>query len=226
MARPVEKEDWQIIAAGEAIEREAGGKPVRPTVIRDRIGGGNTARIRQVWDDHLADRAQEAARADDPDSVLPPALHEFYLADQEAQQQASSRRFMTIYRTIEKEIAARFAPERSALMTELETARAALRESDDLNDRLTEQLRAVEHRVQHAQADGAEQQRRADRLEGQLAAADQVIAMANEAAAQARADQVAARTEFAAMTERAIQAEAELKARASHGKPSGVPPQR
>lgn len=50
--RPVEFSDEAIIQAGQAL-RQAG-RNVTGFALRQKIGGGNPARLRQVWDDHLA----------------------------------------------------------------------------------------------------------------------------------------------------------------------------
>lgn len=50
--RPVEFSDEAIIQAGQAL-RQAG-RNVTGFALRQKIGGGNPNRLRQVWDDHLA----------------------------------------------------------------------------------------------------------------------------------------------------------------------------
>jgi colicin import membrane protein len=53
--RPAEYTAEEIIAAGEAIR--AVGRNVTGFALRQRVGGGNPSRLRQVWDEHLADKA-------------------------------------------------------------------------------------------------------------------------------------------------------------------------
>ena len=50
--RPVEFSDEAIIQAG--LELRQAGRNVTGFALRQKIGGGNPARLRQVWDDHLA----------------------------------------------------------------------------------------------------------------------------------------------------------------------------
>ena len=52
--RPAEYTPEEIIAAGEDIL--AAGRNVTGFAIRQRIGGGSPARLRQVWDEHLASK--------------------------------------------------------------------------------------------------------------------------------------------------------------------------
>lgn len=49
--RPVEFSDEAIIQAG--LELRQAGRNVTGFALRQKIGGGNPARLRQVWDDHL-----------------------------------------------------------------------------------------------------------------------------------------------------------------------------
>lgn len=66
--RPVEYTDDQIIAAGEALM--ASGRSVTGFAIRQRIGGGNVNRLKQVWDEYLASKsAKEADVVDLPVEV-------------------------------------------------------------------------------------------------------------------------------------------------------------
>ena len=50
--RPAEYTTEEIIAAGEAIR--AVGRNVTGFALRQRVGGGNPARLHQVWEEHLA----------------------------------------------------------------------------------------------------------------------------------------------------------------------------
>ena len=49
--RPAEFTQEQIIQAGQ--ELQAAGRNVTGFALRQRVGGGNPVRLRQVWDEHL-----------------------------------------------------------------------------------------------------------------------------------------------------------------------------
>ena len=50
--RPAEYTTEEIIAAGETIQ--AAGRNVTGFALRQKVGGGNPSRLRQVWEEHLA----------------------------------------------------------------------------------------------------------------------------------------------------------------------------
>ncbi|SFL55674.1 DNA-binding protein [Azotobacter beijerinckii] len=50
--RPAEFTLEEIVQAGEALQ--AAGRNVTGFALRQRVGGGNPNRLKQVWDDHLA----------------------------------------------------------------------------------------------------------------------------------------------------------------------------
>lgn len=64
--RNVEFTDEQIIDAGEALQ--ADGVTITSFSLRNRVGGGNPARLKKVWDDYVATRGalqvQETAELD------------------------------------------------------------------------------------------------------------------------------------------------------------------
>jgi len=64
--RPAEFTTDEIIAAGEALQ--AAGRNVTGFALRQKIGGGNPNRLKQVWDEHLASKT--AAQAE-PVAELP-----------------------------------------------------------------------------------------------------------------------------------------------------------
>ena len=67
--RPVEFSDEAIIQAGQAL-RQAG-RNVTGFALRQKIGGGNPTRLRQVWDDHLASLTEAPTQ---PAAELPTEL--------------------------------------------------------------------------------------------------------------------------------------------------------
>lgn len=64
--RPAEFPSEDIIAAGNALL--VAGRPITGFAIRQKIGGGNPNRLKQVWDEHVA--SQTAAKAE-PVAELP-----------------------------------------------------------------------------------------------------------------------------------------------------------
>ena len=68
--RPVEFSDEAIIQAGQAL-RQAG-RNITGFALRQKIGGGNPNRLRQVWDDHLA--SLNTAAPTQPVAELPTEL--------------------------------------------------------------------------------------------------------------------------------------------------------
>ncbi|MDD5388975.1 MAG: DNA-binding protein [Gallionellaceae bacterium] len=64
--RPVEFTPEEIIAAGEALQ--VAGRNVTGFALRQRVGGGNPNRLKQVWDEHLASKT---ATQSEPVAELP-----------------------------------------------------------------------------------------------------------------------------------------------------------
>jgi chromosome segregation ATPase len=69
--RPAEYTDEEIVAAGESIR--ATGRNVTGFALRQKVGGGNPSRLRQVWEEHLA--GEQHAQAD-PVAELPAEVAE------------------------------------------------------------------------------------------------------------------------------------------------------
>ena len=64
--RPAEFAPEQIIEAGQALQ--AAGRNVTGFAIRQKVGGGNPNRLKQVWDEHLASQSVTTA---EPVAELP-----------------------------------------------------------------------------------------------------------------------------------------------------------
>jgi DNA repair exonuclease SbcCD ATPase subunit len=64
--RPVQFEPEQIIEAGQALQ--ADGRNITGFALRNRVGGGNPARLKQVWDHYQASQAEITA---EPVAELP-----------------------------------------------------------------------------------------------------------------------------------------------------------
>lgn len=69
--RPAEFTPEEIIAAGR--ELTAAGRNVTGFALRQKVGGGNPGRLRQVWDDYLNSKAETKA---EPATELPAELAE------------------------------------------------------------------------------------------------------------------------------------------------------
>lgn len=67
--RPVEHTNESIVAAGKAIQ--ADGRNVTGFALRQVLGGGNHARLKQIWDAHLS---EQAGAATEPVVALPPEV--------------------------------------------------------------------------------------------------------------------------------------------------------
>ena len=67
--RPVEHTNDSIVAAGKAIQ--ADGRNVTGFALRQVLGGGNHARLKQIWDAHLSELAGAAS---EPVAALPPEV--------------------------------------------------------------------------------------------------------------------------------------------------------
>lgn len=64
--RPVEFSADDIIKAGRDLQ--AAGRNITGFALRQRVGGGNPSRLKQVWDEHLAGQAEQRA---EPVAELP-----------------------------------------------------------------------------------------------------------------------------------------------------------
>jgi len=69
--RPVEFTSEEIIKAGQ--ELRAAGRNITGFALRQKIGGGSPARLKQVWDEHLQSQAVTSA---EPVAELPPEVSE------------------------------------------------------------------------------------------------------------------------------------------------------
>src|SRR5574344_2731958 len=77
--RPADITSDQIIEAGQALQ--AAGRNVTGFALRQRLGGGNANRLKQLWEEHVA--SQAVARVE-PVAELPIEVAEQLKADSEA----------------------------------------------------------------------------------------------------------------------------------------------
>ncbi|TCD46931.1 DNA-binding protein [Chlorobium sp. N1] len=67
--RPVEFTTEEIVKAGQ--ELQAAGRNITGFALRQKIGGGNPSRLKQVWDEYLSSQAEVKA---EPVAELPPEV--------------------------------------------------------------------------------------------------------------------------------------------------------
>ncbi len=67
--RPVEFTTEEIVNAGQ--ELQATGRNITGFALRQKIGGGNPSRLKQVWDEYLSSQAEVTA---EPVAELPPEV--------------------------------------------------------------------------------------------------------------------------------------------------------
>lgn len=53
--RPVEFTAEQIVEAGQALQ--VAGRNITGFALRQKVGGGNPSRLKQVWDEHINSQA-------------------------------------------------------------------------------------------------------------------------------------------------------------------------
>ena len=173
--RPVEFSDEAIIQAG--LELRQAGRNVTGFALRQKIGGGNPARLRQVWDDHLA--SLNTAAPTQPVAELPTEL---------AQAVAS------LTQTVNERI--------MALVVELndQAVQAA-------NGRVQEVLRTSGEQQQQAQQELAEAATAVNELDTQLVAAQTEVETLTNQLTDSQAQLQAQAIELAQLRERLVAAE-------------------
>ena len=163
--RPVEFSDEEVIAAGEALV--AAGRNVTGFALRQKVGGGNPSRLRQVWDEHVASKSVAEA---EPVAELPVEVAEEVAAVSKALTEriaalaselndkavkAAERRVAEVIRTAgeQREQAERELADAAQTVEDLEGQLDKSREEiDDLEVRLgNAQSLAQEHAVELAQ---------------------------------------------------------------------------
>ena len=225
VVRPAEFAVDEIVTAGE--ELLAAGRNVTGFALRQKVGGGNPNRLKQVWDEHLAARHAKEA---EPVAELPVEVAEEVaqvtrsLTDRLASLavelndravKAAERRVAEVVRTAGtlREQAGRELADASQTVEDLESQLAAARtEVESLAGKLGDaQARIQDQAVEQA------------RLRERLVAAEQSAVIAADGHAQAMASALAeleelrsgseeARREMTAGRERMIALEEQLKA--------------
>lgn len=169
--RPVEFAPEEIIQAGH--ELQAAGRNITGFAIRQKIGGGNPGRLRQVWDDFLNSKTEAKAEpvtelpselAEEIDAVnkaLAGQLTQFAIAANDKAVKAAERRVADVLTSA--------AEHREQAERELVDASQAV---EDLETRLDEAVTNAEelgNRLAQAKADNQAQAVKLAQLEERLA---------------------------------------------------------
>lgn len=181
--RPAEIPPDLIIAAGE--ELRAAGRAVTGFALRQKTGGGNPARLKLVWDEHLAgDGATPAAPAPElpPEIVERIATHARWLETVAAQINADA--IAAAERRVTS-VLAESAAQREQAERELADAAQTVEDLENKLDAANTNAGALETRLAAAAAAHQEQAVELAQLRERLAAGEQ--------AAQAAAEQHAAK---------------------------------
>jgi chromosome segregation ATPase len=149
--RPVEFTAAEIVKAGQ--ELQAVGRNVTGFAIRQKIGGGNPSRLKQVWDEHLASQVEAKAEpvaelpgevAEEVGSIskeLIDRLQAFAVEINDKAVKASERRVAEVIRTTgeQREQAERELADAAATVEELEgKLDSAEQRADELEGQLAE----------------------------------------------------------------------------------------
>ncbi len=193
--RPAEFSPEEIVAAGEALV--AAGRNVTGFALRQRVGGGNPNRLKQVWDEHLA--AKNTTEAE-PVAELPVEVAE----EVAAVTKSLTERLATL--TVELNDKAVKAAERrvaEVLRTAGEQREQAERELvdaaqtvDELETRLDEsqaEVESLERRLSEAQSHGQAQAVELAQLRERLVATEQAARATADAHEAVRSELDAAR---------------------------------
>jgi chromosome segregation ATPase len=195
--RPPEVTDKAIIAAGEALQAE--GRRITGFALRQRIGGGNPARLLQVWQEHLSRSTQPPE--------LPPELADALVHVTEAAKQQLRDALSSLYSRIAADAQQKINAAEQAAKAELEAATAELERIDAERD-------AARSEVDRLRAELANAQQQAAALAARL---DACVARVD--AAEARAQQLQReRDEAIELRARAEGALAQVQSRAREGK--------
>ncbi|CUA87236.1 Plasmid replication region DNA-binding N-term [Gulbenkiania indica] len=193
--RPAEFSPEEIVAAGEALV--AAGRNVTGFALRQRVGGGNPNRLKQVWDEHLA--AKNTTEAE-PVAELPVEVAE----EVAAVTKSLTERLATL--AVELNDKAVKAAERrvaEVLRTAGEQREQAERELvdaaqtvDELETRLDEsqaEVESLERRLSEAQSHGQAQAVELAQLRERLVATEQAARATADAHEAVRSELDAAR---------------------------------
>ncbi|MFT0635581.1 DNA-binding protein, partial [Pseudomonas sihuiensis] len=188
--RPAEFTPEQIIEAGQALQ--AAGRNVTGFALRQRVGGGNPNRLKQVWDEHLA--SQSVAQAE-PVAELPVEVAEQLRVVTEALVERLSTLAIDLNDKAVKASERRVAEVVRAAGEQREQAERELADAsqtvDDLEQQLdagSERIALLEQRLVEAQSASQAQAVELAQVRERLAAVEQAAKQAAEQAAQRETD--------------------------------------
>jgi chromosome segregation ATPase len=171
--RPPEVTDEAIIRAGEALQDE--GRRITGFALRQRIGGGNPARLLQVWQQHISQSSQQPELPSDLAAAL---VHATEAAKQQLRDSLSSlysrvaadaqQKINAAEQAAKSELDAaaaeieRIEGERDAAHSEIERLRAELASAQQQAAALAARLDACTERADAAEARAQQLQRERD----------------------------------------------------------------
>ncbi|ENH0768226.1 DNA-binding protein [Escherichia coli] len=212
--RPAEFSPEEIVAAGEALV--AAGRNVTGFALRQKVGGGNPNRLKQVWDEHLA--AKNTTEAE-PVAELPVEVAEEVAA---VTKSLTSRLATLAVELNDKAVKAAERRVAEVLRTAGEQREQAERELvdaaqtvDELETRLDEsqaEVESLERRLSEAQSHGQAQAVELAQLRERLVATEQAARAAANAHEAVRSELDAARREAAEAREFAAKLAGQLEA--------------
>ena len=128
--RPAQFTDGDIIEAGRRIRDT--GRLVTPFGIRNNLGGGNTTRIREVWDRFLENESRGLEQEEPPAEpvTLPPQLHEHALSAKKNLTSYIDGLYMNAYALVETDLSQRYRKDFEALKQQQADTSAALAEAE------------------------------------------------------------------------------------------------
>lgn len=178
--RPVEFSSEEIVSAGE--ELLASGRNVTGFALRQRVGGGNPGRLRQVWDEHIASKSVAKA---EPVAELPVEVAEEVatvsktlveriaaLASElnDKAVKAAERRVSEVVRSA--------GEQREQVERELRDAAQTVEDLETQFDQVRSELAACEERLAAMSAKSQQQEIELGRLGERLASSEQSAKMA------------------------------------------------
>lgn len=180
--RPVEFSDEEVIAAGEALV--AAGRNVTGFALRQKVGGGNPSRLRQVWDEHVASKSVTEA---EPVAELPVEVAEEVAAVSKALTEriaalatelndkavkAAERRVAEVIRTA--------GEQREQAQRELADAAQTVEDLEGQLDKSREEIDDLEVRLGNAQASMQEQAVELAQLRERIASMERAATSSSE----------------------------------------------
>lgn len=199
--RPAQFTDQDIIGAGKEIRDT--GRLVTPFGIRNILGGGNTTRIREVWDRFLENERDEPElqeQAPEP-ATLPPQLHEHALQAKKTLTGFIDGLYMQAYTLVETDLSQRYKRDFEALKEKQTQTDSSLAEAEKSIAKADRDLEELSDERDSAKAELESVRAENARLTAQLASVQKDLAEAEEELEE-RASEVAVFSKTAADAQR------------------------